>query len=216
MSERSGWQLASGSVAEAYDRYMMSAFGNPFAQALVQVAAPEEGERILDVACGTGAVARYAAALVGTTGQVVGLDLNAGMLDRARSMPVYDGVSIVWREGNATALPFPDASFDVVCCHQGLQFFPDRAMALQEMFRCLVPAGRLALGLWRGLEHHPFYSALTEALKRYVSEETAASLRAAFTLADADELRSLVAGAGFRNVRIRIRSRLTRYPSLQE
>jgi ubiquinone/menaquinone biosynthesis C-methylase UbiE len=216
MSERSGWQLASGSVAEAYDRYMMSAFGNSWAQALVQAAAPDEGDRVLDVACGTGAVARYAAAHVGTTGQVVGLDLNGGMLARARAMPVSDGISITWREGNATALPFPDASFDVVCCHQGLQFFPDHSMALREMFRCLVPAGRLALGVWRGLEHHPFYAALTNALQRYVGEEAAASLRAAFTLADADKLRSLVAGAGFRNIRIRIRSRLTRYPSLQE
>ena len=68
MSERSGWQLASGSVAEAYDRYMVATFGNSFAQALVQVAAPDEGERILDVACGTGSSARYAAAFVGTTG----------------------------------------------------------------------------------------------------------------------------------------------------
>jgi SAM-dependent methyltransferase len=216
MSERSGWQLASGSVAEAYDRYMVAAFGNSFAQALVQVAAPDEGERVLDVACGTGSSARYAAAFVGTTGQVVGFDLNPGMLGRARSIPVMNGTSVIWREGDATSLPFPDASFDLICCNQGLQFFPDQPKALREMYRCLAPAGRMALGLWRGLEHHPFYSALSEALERHVSQESAASLRAAFTLADADKLRSLVAGAGFRNIHIRIRSRLTRYPSLQE
>jgi len=120
MSERSGWQLASGSVAEANERYIMAAFGNAWAQALVQLAAPEEGDRVLDVACGTGPVARYAAPLVGPTGRVIGLDLNAGMLAIARTMPQQEGVAIEWREGNATALPFPDASFDRVCCQQGL------------------------------------------------------------------------------------------------
>ena len=216
MSERSGWQLASGSVAEAYERYIMSPFGNAWAQALVQVAAPTEGERVLDVACGTGAVARFTAPLVGPTGLVTGLDLNAGMLDIARTMPVPKGAAIAWQEGSAIALPFPNASYDLVCCHQGVQFFPDRPAALREMLRVLTPTGRLALGLWRRLEYQPFYAGLSEALERYVNREAAASLRAAFSLADADELRALVVGAGFGNIQIRIRSRLTRYPSLRE
>jgi ubiquinone/menaquinone biosynthesis C-methylase UbiE len=201
-------------VAEANERYIMAAFGNAWAQALVQLAAPDEGDRVLDVACGTGPVARYAAPLIGPTGRVIGLDLNVDMLAIARAMPQREGVAIEWREGNATALPFPDASFDRVCCQQGLQFFPDRPAALQEMCRVLVPGGRLALAVWRGLEHQPFYAALTEALERSVSPEAAASLRAAFTLANADELRTLVAGAGFQD--IRIRSRITRYPSLED
>ena len=216
MGEPSGWQLASGSVAEAYERYIMSTFGNAWAQALVQLGAPHDGERVLDVACGTGAVARHAAPLVGPTGGVVGLDSNAGMLAIARAIPHREGVAIEWRAGNATALPFPDGSFDLVCCQQGLQFFPDRPAALREMCRVLVPGGRLALGVWRGLEHQPFYAALTAALERYVSSESAASLRAAFTLANAEEIRALIVEAGFHEIRIRIRSRLTRYPSLGE
>ena len=80
MSDRSGWQLASETVAEAYERYIMAAFGNAWTQALVQLADPEDGDRGLDVACGTGAVARYIAPVVGPTGQVTGLDLNVGML----------------------------------------------------------------------------------------------------------------------------------------
>ena len=155
MSERSGWQLAGETVAEAYERYIMAAFGNAWAQALVQVAAPEDGDRVLDVACGTGAVARYAAPHVGPTGRVTGLDLNAGMLATARTMPAPAGIPIAWHEGNATALPFPNASFDIVCCQQGLQFFPDRPAALREMSRVLTPGGRLALAVWRGLEHQP-------------------------------------------------------------
>jgi ubiquinone/menaquinone biosynthesis C-methylase UbiE len=194
----------------------MSTFGNAWAQVLVQLAAPTEGDRVLDVACGTGAVARYAAPLVGSTGCVVGLDLNPGMLSIARGMPGAEAISIKWREGNATALPFPNASFDLVCCQQGLQFFPNKAAALREMFRVLGPTGRLVLAVWRGLEHQPFYTALIEALERYVGPQAAASLQAAFTLAQAAELRALLAEAGFRNIRIRITSRLTRYPSLPE
>lgn len=216
MGESSGWQLASASVAEARERYTMAVSGNAWAQELVQLAAPEEGDRVLNVACGTGVVARYAAPLVGPTGSVIGLDLNAGMLATARAMLQRDGVAIVWREGDATALPFPDASFDLVCCREGLQYFPDRATALNEMCRVLVPGGRLALSVWRSLAHQPFYAALTEALLRYVSPEAAASLRLAFSLGQADELRALIAGAGFHTIRLRIRSRLTRYPSLEE
>jgi ubiquinone/menaquinone biosynthesis C-methylase UbiE len=216
MSERSGWQLAGGSVAEASERYLMSTFGYAWTQGLVQLAAPQEGDRLLDVACGTGPVARQAAPFVGPTGRVVGLDLNAGMLEVARSIPIPEGILVEWRQGNATGLPFQNASFDVVCCSQGLQFFPDRAAALGEMFRVLAPVGRLALAVWRGIEHQPFYSALAEALARYVGPDAAESLRAAFTLAHADELRALIAGAGFHDIRIRIRSRLTRYPSLPE
>ncbi|MGE3542207.1 MAG: class I SAM-dependent methyltransferase [Candidatus Tectimicrobiota bacterium] len=216
MGEPSGWQIASISVAEARERYTMAAFGNAWAAMLVELAAPAEGERVLDVACGTGVVARYVAPLVGPTGSVVGLDLNAEMLTLARAMPQQEGVPMVWREGNATALPFPAASFDLVCCQQGVQYFPDRPAALQEMHRVLVPGGRLALGVWRGLAHQPFYAVLAEALERYGGPETAMSLRAAFRLAEADALRTLVAGAGFHAVRVRIQSRLTRHPSLAE
>ena len=216
MSERSGWQLAGATVAEANEPYLMSTFGYAWTQALVQLAAPQEGERLLDVAFGTGPVARQAGPYVGLTGRVVGLDLNAGMLEVARNMPAPEGIRVEWRQGDATALPFENASFDVVCCNQGLQFFPDRAKSLSEMLRVLSPAGRLALGVWRALERHPFYAALAEALESHVGHDAAQSLRAAFTLAHADELRTLIAEAGFRNIHIRIRSRLTRYPSLEE
>jgi ubiquinone/menaquinone biosynthesis C-methylase UbiE len=215
VSAFSGWQLASGSVAEASERYLMSTFGYAWTQALIQLVAPQEGDRLLDVACGTGPVARYAAPLVGSSGRVVGLDLNSAMLDTARAMPIAEG-TIEWREGNATALPFPNTSFDVVCCQQGLQFFPDRPSALREMHRVLAPNGRLGLAVWRGLEHQPFYAALTEALERHVSSEAAASLSAAFTLRDRNDIRALVTEAGFRDIRVRLRSRLTRYPSLAE
>ena len=216
VSERIGWEFTGGGVAAAYERYIMAPFGNAWAQALAQLAAPEDGDRVLDLACGTGAVARYTAPLVGAAGRVVGVDINVAMIDVARAIAAPEGAAIEWRQADAMALPFPDASFDLVCCQQGLQFFTDRPAALGEMFRVLVPGGRLAIAVWRGLAHQPFYNAVAEALDRHVGPEPAERLRAAFALADAAELRSLVGDAGFRNVHIRIRSRLTRYPSLPD
>ena len=151
MGEPSGWQLGSLSVTAESERYMMSAFGNAWGQDLVEVAAPGTAQRVLDLACGTGAVARAAVARVGATGHVVGLDINSSMLAMARAITQCEGPPIEWREGDATALPFAESTFNLVCCHQGLQFFPDRSTALREMRRVLMPGGRLALGVWRRL-----------------------------------------------------------------
>jgi ubiquinone/menaquinone biosynthesis C-methylase UbiE len=114
---------------------------------------------VLDVGCGTGVVARLAAHHVGPTGKVVGLDLKAGMLAVARSLPSLPGVSIEWQEGNALALPFSAETFDAVLCQQGLQYLPDRPAALGEMHRVLVPGGRLALSLWRPIHGQPHRAA---------------------------------------------------------
>src|SRR3546814_10148611 len=109
-------------------------------------AALREGERVLDVACGTGVVTRLASEQVGATGAVAGLDVNPGMLAVARAA-TPEGMSIEWHEANAEAMPLPDASFDVVLCQLGLQFMPDRQAALREMRRVLVDGGRLAFNV---------------------------------------------------------------------
>src|SRR5436305_1922847 len=152
MSVQSGWQLGSLSVAEACDRFLMPTFGTAFGEALVEEAAPGVGERVLDLACGTAAVARAAAIRVGPRGRVVGLDVNPSMLAMAQAVPQTDGPPIEWREASAMDLPFEDGTFDLVCCHQGLQFFPDPVAALREVGRVLVPGGRLAFGLWPRVE----------------------------------------------------------------
>ncbi|MFN8637334.1 MAG: class I SAM-dependent methyltransferase [Chloroflexota bacterium] len=216
MIVQSGWQVGSLSVAEACDRYMMSTFGNAFGRALVEDAAPAVGERVLDLACGTAEVARAAARRVGPSGRVAALDLNAAMLAMAQAIPQTDGPPIEWHEASAMELPFEDGSFDLVCCHQGLQFFPDQPAALREVWRVLVPGGRIAFGLWRRLEHQPFYAALAQALDQYLGPQTSAGLRTAFVLGGAADLRALVSGADFQDVHVRLHSQLIRYPSLDE
>jgi ubiquinone/menaquinone biosynthesis C-methylase UbiE len=119
---------------------------------------------VLDVACGTGIVARLAADRVSPGGSVTGLDLNPGMLSVARSFSPTLDVGLEWREGSAMALPFANASFNVVLCQQGLQFFPDRLAALREMHRVLAPNGRLGLSVRRPIQQNPYMAAMATPL----------------------------------------------------
>jgi ubiquinone/menaquinone biosynthesis C-methylase UbiE len=215
MTESSGWQL-TGSASEAYERYIVQAFMQGWTHGLLDMATVAAGARVLDVACGTGVVARQAASRVGKEGRVVGVDFNEGMLTVARTLPQPSGASIEWQHGNATALPFPEATFDVVLCQQGLQFFPDKPAALREMGRVLTPTGRLAVSVWRRASHCPWQRAVADALERHVSADAAMGIRSAFALGDREDLRVLMSVAGFRNVRIRIDSHMIRYPSLED
>ena len=124
------WQL-EGSAAELYQRYLVPAITTKWAEDLVGRAQLSAGEAVLDIACGTGVVARSAAKKLGH-GHVTGLDLNAGMLAVAHGVP-SEGDPIVWVEGSALDLPFPSDTFDVALCQLGLQFFPDQVRALREM-----------------------------------------------------------------------------------
>jgi ubiquinone/menaquinone biosynthesis C-methylase UbiE len=126
------WQL-EGSAAELYQRYLVPLITSKWAEDLIRRAQLREGEDVLDVACGTGVVARLAARKV-APGCVMGLDLNAGMLAVARSL-LSEGAPVSWIEGTALNLPFPSARFDVVLCQLGLQFFPDQPRALRELWR---------------------------------------------------------------------------------
>jgi ubiquinone/menaquinone biosynthesis C-methylase UbiE len=191
-----------------------SLFG-PWAVDLVKLAAPLRGERILDVACGTGIVARLAAQNLGPMGKVVGLDLNPGMITVAHSTSAGTE-NIEWREGNAMALPLSDKTFDLVLCQQGLQFFPNRLVSLNEMHRVLVPGGRLALSVWSSIRNCPGFHSLAEALGNHVSSEAAAFMHSPFSLADERELSSLVEQAGFHDVKIRLATKQLVFPSPEE
>jgi SAM-dependent methyltransferase len=184
-----------------------------WAPILVELAQPRTGERVIDIACGTGIVARTAAAIVGPAGAVFGIDLNPGMLSVARSLSSTG--SLQWQEASADKLPFPDGSFNVVYCQLGLQFFPDRAAALHEMRRVSSAQGRLALMVWRGIHESAGFAALAEALEQHIGPGAAAILRAPFGLSDAYELKTLVRAAGFQNVVVLQRQGTVRFPSVE-
>lgn len=127
--------------AKAYEQYLRPAIAEPFSRVLLDRAAPRQGQRILDLACGTGIVARRAAPMIGIEGRGVALDISPAILDVARALPAPAGAETEWLRGDAIALDLPDKAFDPVLCQQGLQFFSDRKAALREMRRVLAVDG---------------------------------------------------------------------------
>jgi ubiquinone/menaquinone biosynthesis C-methylase UbiE len=186
------------------------AWSRALAHGLLRIAAPGPGERLLDVGCGTGIVARLATEAIGEAGSVCGVDLNASMLAVARDAGWGLRPAIDWRQGDAAALPVDDASVDVVTSQQALQFLPDREAALREMRRVLVPGGRIAVAVLRAIRHNPGWQALAELLERYTGSD---AMRAPFPELDAAELRELATSAGFRRVQVHIVVAGAHYPS---
>ena len=178
---------------------------------MLDLAAPRPGDRVLDVACGTGVLARAASRRVGERGSVTGLDPNPGMLSVARDLaPEVD-----WQEGVAENLPFADESFDVVVSQFGLMFFTDRTTALAEMRRVLAPGGRLAVAVWDALDNSPAYSLEVELLERRAGSAAADALRAPFVLGDVTELKALFATAGLAGARVVTETGAARFPSIR-
>lgn len=199
------------SAAEIYDEFFVPALFDEWADRVADAAMIEPGDRVLDVACGTGVLARAAVRRAEAAGAVVGLDRNEGMLAvAARRAP-----AIEWRSGRAESLPFEDGSFDVVVSQFGLMFFEDRTAALAEMWRVLRPRGRLAVAVWDGLEHAPGYSAMTELLQRLFGARIADELRAPYMLGSEDVLRPLFAAAGISAFDVRAVAGTARFPSIE-
>lgn len=201
-----------GSAPENYQRYFVPAIGGPFAEDLVADAALRPGERVLDVACGTGVVARLAAERVGPSGTVAALDLNPAMLSVARSVP-STGAAIRWYETSAESIPLPDAAFDVVLCQLGLQFVADKSAALREMRRVLAPGGR---ALVTTPPPNAFFDVLDEAMTRHVGREAGAFVRMVFSLNDPAIIERLFREAGFADVNVRTYAKDLRLPVARE
>jgi len=207
------WQLTGGEP-EAFELYQVPRLLRPMALRLLEGVPLRAGQWVLDVACGTGIVARLAAPRVAPSGKVVGIDLNAGMLAVARTCAAETDVQIDWKQGDAAALPFADAAFDAVFCQQGLQFFPDKPRALREMHRVLAPGGMLALNVFGPPSR--FNTALAEALSKYVGVEVAKRSLAPYALADAAALRAVVNDVPFAKVEIRNVEQTRRVEPTQE
>lgn len=191
--------IFTGTLPEMYERHLVAALFRPFAEELLNASGARDS--VLDVACGTGIVARLAREK--GVGRIVGVDMSAGMLGVARTV----APDIDWREGDATKLPLKAGeSFEVVGCHQGLQFFRDKPAAIAEMRRALAPAGRLAVATWRPIEDVPAMNDLRRVAVAHLGEYF--DVRHGF--GDADALRGLLSGAGFGDIQIATVTRTVR------
>lgn len=198
-------------AAEVYEEFFVPALFLEWAARVADEARLAPGEKVLDVACGTGVLAREAARRVQPGGEIAGLDRNEGMLSLARRK----APGIDWRLGMAESLPFADGVLDAVVSQFGLMFFEDRVAALREMWRVLRPGGRLAVAVWDALDRTPGYAAMTALLQRLFGDRVADALRAPFALGDPAALRSLFTEAGIAAIEIRTSDGTARFPSIE-
>ena len=193
--QRYGWNLAAVNYESLWQAHLADA-----QYALLELASPARGERVLDVACGTGRVAFEAATAVGASGDVLGVDLSDRMVDAAERRARELGLSNCrFSRMDAEALTLPDASFDVALCALGLMYMPDPERALREMSRLLRPGGRMSLAVW-GERSNCGWSALFPIVDAEVSSEVCPLF---FRLGQQDTLARLCADAQFEGIRHR-------------
>lgn len=202
------WQV-SAEAAEVYEAKFVPAIFAEWAPRIAGAAGIGPGQRVLDVACGTGVVARECAR---RGAEVTGLDLNEGMLSVARRI----SPEIDWRQGDASDVPFEDGSFDAVVCQFGLMFFPEREKSLAEQWRVLAPGGRLAVSTWDAIEQIPIYVAMVGLIERHAGGDAAQALRAPFWLGDTTNLTNVFSAAGIADFEIDTHAGTERFASVDE
>jgi SAM-dependent methyltransferase len=191
-----------GSAAQVYEEQKVPAMFAPLARATLDEFRVTPQDVILDVACGTGILARTIKERVGPSVRISGADLNAGMIETARRMTEGLATPIRWEVADALETPFADGEFTVVMCQQGVQFFPDDQAAVKEMRRVLRKDGRLAITVWAGVS--PYFRAMADAIERHVGREAAQLSLSPFSYDGADRLPRLLGSAGFDDVNVGI------------
>lgn len=207
MNNQEEWHLENA-TAEKYEELFVPALFSPWAVKLVDTVISQE-KNILDVACGTGILARTVKDRLNDKASVTGVDLNPAMLRVARRIRS----DINWVEGNAQNLPFENESFDAVLCQAGLMFFPDKIAALSEMNRVLQSGGKMAVQVWG--QNEP-YDILTDILEEVEGQETASIMRAPFVLQDKNLLTDLFKSSGISITNLQTHQIILKSPSLEQ
>ena len=199
-------------TAEIYESKFVPALFADWAPHVVDMGDVTMGQLVLDVACGTGIVARTAAERVGSEGWVVGVDLNPAMLNVAGR--VCPGVEL--RQADVSELPFENGTFDVVLCQMALMFFPDRQAAISEMGRVVKPQGTVVIMVPSSLDAQPAYRLLVELAARHAGPDAIAMLSAYWACGDLDELLGTVRAAGLEVLSTRTRMGTCRFESIDD
>ncbi len=197
--------------ARAYEALHVPALFEEWVQPVLDAAEVQPGQAVVDVACGTGVLARGARERVGSAGSVIGVDPDPGMLGVATEIEP----SIEWRRGTAESLPLEDASVDAVVSQFGMMFFTDRVGAAREMLRVARPGGRVSVAVWDALENQPAYAAEVALLDEMAGKHAGDALRAPFVLGDAGQLRAVFEEAGFEDVAVETWTGTGRFPDIR-
>ncbi len=207
-------QALDTTAAMAYERLILPAFMLPAAKAAIEHAPPLPGEKVLDVACGTGLVARLIAKRVAPGGTIECLDLDPAMIAVASELVrAPPGVDLTWHCASALSMPFEDKVFDAVICLHGLQFMPDFGAALREMNRVMKPGSRLLVTVWSAIDQNKGHLAVFSGLER--QQVTPMAMLKAFILGDSGKLEGFANSAGFDEVRVSVVPGRVRFPSAQ-
>ncbi len=209
MGESESGQV-SASAAKVYEEFYIPGLFAEWPPRVIDAADIVVGQRVLDVACGTGVLAQAVADRVGPSGSTVGVDINEAMLSIAKEKLS----EIEWRKAPAEALPFDDLSFDSVVSQFGLMYFEDQQLALTEMMRVLKPGGTLAIAVWDKLENCPGYYIEEQLFLRVLGDEYADE--SPYSLGDTQKLTQLFASAGISNARIQTHTGTARFASIEE
>lgn len=206
--------FGKGSVADGYREHLEPVIFAPWAARLLELVQIGRGEAVLDVASGTGVVARAAAARVGPGGRVIATDLSVEMLAHVARGSDEDAAAIETRECSATSLAAADESVDVVLCQQGLPFIPDRIAAAREMRRVLRVGGRAGVAVWLSASRVEPFSIYGEALQAAGIGEPFPNAydMSAMTMSTA-EVEQAFAAAGFDDVTVAVEELEVVWPS---
>ncbi len=209
-------KVFAGSIPEIYDRYLVPLIFEAYAADLAGRVAREAPQRVLETAAGSGVVTRALAPQLDAAATYTVTDLNQPMLDRARATLAEDG-RIAWQQADALALPFEDASFDVVCCQFGVMFFPDRVAGYREALRVLRPGGCFLFNSWDSIEHNVFARIVTAAAGEVFPDDPPLFLaRTPHGYHDVERIRADLAAAGFSEVEIETRTEVSRAPAARD
>ncbi len=200
----------SANAAKIYEEFYIPGLFSDWTPRVIDAAQIQPGQRVVDVACGTGVLAQAVAERVGTSGLTVGVDINEGMLKIA----IEKAPEVEWHRAPAEALPLEDDSFDSVVCQFGLMYFDDQRAALKEMMRVLRPGGNLAVAVWDKLESSPAYAAEEQLFRRVLGEEYADETP--YSLGDPPVLKQLFADAGVSGAKIQTHEGNAQFPSIDD
>ncbi|MCP4286406.1 MAG: class I SAM-dependent methyltransferase [Gammaproteobacteria bacterium] len=190
----------TGNAASIFEKQKVPGIFSPLAQATLDVVSLDSDDCILDVACGTGIVARRAREWVGPGSRIVGVDINDGMINVARNLTDVHSRSCEWHVADVADLPFEDGAFSIAFCQQGIQFFQDHKTALMEIKRVLLPGGRIAITVWSKI--NPFTRVLADSISRLVNRDVAKRTLAPYKCKNRDTLDLLLSELGFADVSV--------------